>query len=48
MRFISVQEADFDIAAEYEALREDNRRDGAVVFFTGLVREMNQGSAVSG
>lgn len=48
MRFISVQEADFDIADEYAELRKDNRSDGAVVFFTGLVREMNQGSAISG
>ena len=48
MRFISVQEADFDIAHEYAELRKDNCSDGAVVFFTGLVREMNQGSAISG
>ena len=48
MKFISVQQADFDIAYEYAELRRDNRADGAVVFFTGLVREMNQGSEVSG
>ena len=48
MKFISVQQADFDIAHEYAELRRDNRADGAVVFFTGLVREMNQGSEVSG
>jgi len=43
-----VQQADFDVAHEYAELRNDNRSDGAVVFFTGLVREMNQGSHVSG
>lgn len=48
MKFIAVQEADFDIAHEYAELRHANRADGAVVFFTGLVREMNQGSNVSG
>jgi len=48
MHFISVQEADFDIAHEYAELRKDNRSDGAVVFFTGLVREMSQGDSVSG
>ncbi|MCD8521980.1 MAG: molybdopterin synthase catalytic subunit MoaE [Saccharospirillaceae bacterium] len=46
--YIAVQQADFDVAQEYAALRNNNRCDGAVVFFTGLVREMNQGSAVSG
>ena len=45
---IAVQQADFDVAHEYAELRNDNRSDGAVVFFTGLVREMNQGSQVSG
>ena len=45
---IAVQQADFDVAREYAELRKDNRSDGAVVFFTGLVREMNQGSKVSG
>ena len=45
---IVVQQADFDVAHEYAELRNDNRSDGAVVFFTGLVREMNQGSQVSG
>ncbi len=46
--YIAVQQADFDVAHEYAELRNDNRSDGAVVFFTGLVREMNQGSQVSG
>ena len=46
--YIAVQQADFDVAHEYSELRKDNRNDGAVVFFTGLVREMNQGAQVSG
>jgi molybdopterin synthase catalytic subunit len=46
--YIAVQQADFDVAHEYAELRNDNRSDGAVVFFTGLVREMNQGAQVSG
>lgn len=46
--YISVQKHDFDISHEYATLREDNRSDGAIVFFSGLVREMNQGSKVSG
>ncbi len=48
MKFIAVQTQDFDVAAEYAELRKDNRSDGAIVFFSGLVREMNQGSEVSG
>jgi molybdopterin synthase catalytic subunit len=48
MNYIRVQEADFDINAEYQAMREDNRDDGAIVFFVGQVREMNQGSQVTG
>jgi len=48
MDYIRVQEPDFDINAEYQAMREDNREDGAIVFFVGQVREMNQGSEVTG
>lgn len=48
MDYIRVQEADFDINAEYQAIREDNREDGAIVFFVGQVREINQGSEVTG
>jgi len=48
MDFIRVQEGDFDITAEYQAMRENNRDDGAIVFFVGQVREMNQGSEVTG
>jgi len=45
---ISVQTEDFDIAHEYACMRENNTHDGAIVFFSGLVREMNQGLGVSG
>ena len=45
---ITVQQEDFDVAKEYAALIEDNTTDGAVVFFTGLVRDFNQGNSVNG
>jgi molybdopterin synthase catalytic subunit len=50
---ISVQAQDFDMATEYQALRNDNNTDhnssdGAVVTFVGLVRDYNQGNHVSG
>lgn len=37
---IRVQEHDFDIAAEIKTLRGDNTEIGAIVTFTGLVREL--------
>lgn len=37
---VSVQTQDFDIAAEIDALTAGDRNIGAVVSFTGLVREM--------
>lgn len=46
--FINVQEADFDIQYEYQMMRENNQQDGAIVFFTGLVRDYNQGNDVTG
>ena len=46
--FLSVQTADFDVAHEYAQLRENNSQDGAIVFFTGLVRDFNQGQDVTG
>ncbi|MFC3681907.1 molybdopterin synthase catalytic subunit MoaE [Bacterioplanoides pacificum] len=48
MDYIRVQQTDFDINTEYQAMRQDNRADGAIVFFVGQVREMNQGSEVTG
>lgn len=40
---IKIQEQDFNIQAEIEALRAGHRSIGALVTFTGLVREMNDG-----
>lgn len=37
---ISVQTSDFDIGVEYDALREAAGDAGAIVTFTGLVREV--------
>jgi len=37
---ISIQTADFDIAALHAALRADDASCGAVVTFTGIVREL--------
>ncbi|MGR6873326.1 molybdopterin synthase catalytic subunit MoaE [Pseudomonas sp. HK3] len=45
---INVQTQDFDVAKEYAALRQNNTQDGAIVFFSGLVRDMNQGQDVKG
>lgn len=45
---VGVQTQDFDIAAEYNLMRQDNQVDGAIVFFTGLVRDFNQGNNVTG
>jgi len=39
---ISIQEKDFDLAEEYQALRADAPRVGAITTFTGLVRDFNQ------
>lgn len=44
---VSVQTADFDVAAETEALTRGDRDIGAVVSFTGLVREMTGEGAIS-
>lgn len=45
---IDVTESDFSVADEYQALVENNPNDGAVVFFVGLVRDMNQGHSIEG
>lgn len=44
---IQVQEADFDQAAEYQELLNNNTQDGAIVTFVGKVRQQNQGNQVS-
>ena len=43
---VSVQTADFDIGAEIDALTSQDRDIGAVVSFTGLVREMTEAGAI--
>jgi molybdopterin synthase catalytic subunit len=45
---VSIQAADFDVAAEIAALRRDDAGVGAVCSFIGTVRDRNDGSAVSG
>ena len=44
---VSVQEADFDVGAEIEALTAGDARAGAVASFVGLVRDVNEGSGIS-
>jgi molybdopterin synthase catalytic subunit len=44
---VRVQTADFDLGAEVAALRAGNRKVGAVAAFVGLVRDINEGDAVS-
>lgn len=44
---ISVQSQDFDVAVEYESLRQRAGDPGAVVTFTGLVRELYDTNSVS-
>ncbi|RTZ74517.1 MAG: molybdopterin synthase catalytic subunit MoaE [Gammaproteobacteria bacterium] len=46
-RYVSVQEAPFDAAAEEQAVRAGNPRAGAVVTFLGLMRDINDGDRVS-
>ena len=45
---VRVQTEDFDIAAEIARLRAGNPKIGAVASFIGLVRDVNDGSAVAG
>ena len=44
---ISIQHLDFSLAEEVALLEKDNEDDGAVVTFTGRVRNKNQGLAVT-
>ncbi|MCB5189989.1 molybdopterin synthase catalytic subunit MoaE [Methylobacillus arboreus] len=44
---IRVQEQDFDMGAEITQLRLNHPQAGAVVSFTGQVRDLNDGNAVS-
>ncbi len=43
---IQVQTDDFNLATEYDALRKQSPDTGAVVTFTGLVRDINQGDDI--
>ena len=45
---IRVQTEDFDLSAEVARLRAGNPKVGAVASFIGLVRDINDGAAVSG
>lgn len=40
--FISIQTQDFDVGEEHRQLRKDSPSIGAIVTFTGLVRELTQ------
>ena len=44
---VSIQTADFDLAQEVKALRNADKRIGAICTFTGTVRDINDGSNVS-
>lgn len=44
---VSIQTADFDLALEVKALRNADKRIGAICTFTGTVRDINDGSNVS-
>ncbi|MBX3665415.1 MAG: molybdopterin synthase catalytic subunit MoaE [Burkholderiales bacterium] len=48
MPHVRVQEAPFDAGREIAALTEGRRDVGAVATFVGLVRDLNEGDAVSG
>jgi molybdopterin synthase catalytic subunit len=43
---INIQEHDFDYAEEYQALRGERPDNGAIVCFSGLVRDLNLGTNV--
>ena len=40
--FISIQAHDFDLAHEYSKIQKYTESDGAIVTFTGLVRELTE------
>lgn len=45
---VVIQQQDFDIAAEYQALRASGNGTGAIATFTGLVRDFGDLSDVTG
>ena len=44
---VSIQTGDFNLAAEVDQLRRNDKRVGAVCTFTGTVRDRNDGASVS-
>ena len=44
---VSIQTQDFDLGAEIDTLRKNDKRVGAVCSFTGTVRDRNDGLSVS-
>ena len=44
---VSIQPQDFDLSAEVQALRQNDKRIGAVCSFVGTVRDRNDGANVS-
>ena len=44
---VSIQTEDFNLAFEVEALRQNDKRIGAICTFTGTVRDRNDGLSVS-
>jgi molybdopterin synthase catalytic subunit len=45
---IRIQQDDFHLDTEYQCLRQENPQAGAIVTFTGLVRDFNAEGGVSG
>ena len=44
---VRIQTEDFDVGAETAAMRKDNPSIGAIASFVGVVRDVNEGDAVS-
>ncbi|MGZ5170670.1 MAG: molybdenum cofactor biosynthesis protein MoaE, partial [Burkholderiales bacterium] len=44
---VRIQTEDFDVGAESAAMRKDNPSIGAIASFVGVVRDVNEGDAVS-
>ena len=44
---VKIQTADFDVSAEIATLRKNDPKIGAVASFIGVVRDVNDGSAVA-
>ncbi|CAI3798357.1 molybdenum cofactor biosynthesis protein MoaE [Rheinheimera sp. MM224] len=46
MDYVAIQTADFNLTVEYQHMLDGATSSGAVVLFTGLVRDFNQGDQV--